>query len=153
MKGNQNKYKQNSGHPDLSKRNSMGNEITMIPSSQKISQNTNTIQESSPLNKIKEEFSSNEGSQHDIDQAFKNLDDKSQDIIFTSKDIKIEHKNNLQDTESVHIGSQKQLKDSTKEIHEMAIENSSMSIKGSKNTPQRAKENENAVLFDINEWD
>jgi uncharacterized protein with von Willebrand factor type A (vWA) domain len=43
MKGNQNKYKQNSGHPDLSKRNSMGNEITMIPSSQKISQNTNTI--------------------------------------------------------------------------------------------------------------
>ena len=105
MKGNQSKYKQNSGHPDLSKRNSMGNEITMIPTSQKISQNTNDIQQSSPLNKIKEEFSSNEASQHDIDQAFKNLDDKSQDIIFTSKDIKIEHKNNLQDTESVHIGS------------------------------------------------
>ena len=35
----------------------------------------------------------------------------------------------------------------------MAIENSSMSIKGSKNTPQRAKENDNTVLFDINEWD
>jgi hypothetical protein len=41
-----------------------------------------------------------------------------------------------------------QLKDSTKEIHEMVIENSSMSIK---NTPERVEEN--AVLFDINEWE
>lgn len=54
------------------------------------------------LNKINEEdCSSDEGSQVELNEAFKNLDHKSQGIIFESKDIKIEHKNNLIDTESI----------------------------------------------------
>ena len=71
--------------------------------------------------------------------------------------MKIDHKNNLLDTDSVHIGSQMQNRDSTKEIHEMAIGDSSMSIKSigkeSKNTPRKIMEAHSAVLFDINEWE
>jgi hypothetical protein len=62
MKKNSRSYKHNSGQPDLSKRNSMGNEITMIPTSQKISLQTNEQIQLSPLNRIKEINSSSEGS-------------------------------------------------------------------------------------------